>query len=317
MRVARAAGGPAGGETGPAAPPRRLSDRTERLYAASWGAFLRWCAAEQRAALPAEGATILAYLGAATTLGTSGRRVALAAIGHHHRSAGLPWSPHDPLIRAAYGATPPSSPRPAAALTSDDLRRLLAACRDEGRSGRAALPGLRDRALLLLCFAAGLRRSEVVALDRSDLSFTRAGLTVTLRTQDGEGEGARLHVGFGRAAETCPVRVLEAWLRRARIDYGAVFPRMTAAGTMEARLTGQGVWRILRRRAAQAGLDLPEGMRLSTQSLRAGFITEAYGNGAREEALATHLRHKDIRTTRRYRPERPLPSESATRFLDL
>lgn len=315
MRVARAAEGLAGHESGPAAPPRGLSARTERLYAATWGAFLRWCEAEQRAALPAEAVTVLAYLQAATTLGPSGRRLALAAIRHHHRSAGLPWSPHDPLIRAAYRATPPSSPRPAAALTSDDLRRLLAACRDEGRRGRSALPGLRDRALLLLCFAAGLRRSEVVALDRSDLSFARDGLTVTLRDQ--EGEGARLHLGFGRAAETCPVRVLEAWLRRARIDYGAVFPRMTAAGTMEARLTGQGVWRILRRRAAQAGLALPEDARLSPQSLRVGFITEAYRNGASEEALAAHLRHKDVRTTRRYRPDSPHPPESVTRFLDL
>jgi hypothetical protein len=41
----------------------------------------------------------------------------------------------------------------------------------------------------------------------------------------------------------------KAWLRRAWIDYGAVFRRVTAAGTLEDRLSPQGVWKILRRRA--------------------------------------------------------------------
>jgi site-specific recombinase XerD len=49
---------------------------------------------------------------------------------------------------------------------------------------------------------------------------------------------------------------------------------MTAAGTIETRLTGNGVWKILKRRAAQAGLTVPEGERLSPHGMRAGFITE-------------------------------------------
>lgn len=67
----------------------------------------------------------------------------------------------------------------------------------------------------------------------------------------------------------CPVRALEAWLRRARIDYGAVFRRVTAVGTLEDRLSPQGIRRILRRRADLARLTLPAGARLALQGLAA------------------------------------------------
>jgi hypothetical protein len=91
------------------------------------------------------------------------------------------------------------------------------------------LPGLRDRALLLTCFAGGLRRSELVALDREDIRFTSEGLVLRIRQskgdQEGEGEGAEVGIGWGSRPLTCPVRAMEIWLRRSGITYGAVFPR--------------------------------------------------------------------------------------------
>ena len=78
-------------------------------------------------------------------------------------------------------------------------------------------------------FAGGLRRSELVALDREDLRFTADGLVLRIRQSkaDQEGEGAEAVIARGRRPETCPVRALEAWLRRAGIGYGAVFRRLT------------------------------------------------------------------------------------------
>ena len=56
----------------------------------------------------------------------------------------------------------------------------------------------------------------------------------------------------------------------------------------------------LARRLAEAGIK-PSGLeRLSLHGLRAGFITEAYKAGARDEAIMDHTRHKDIRTMRAY-----------------
>ena len=86
------------------------------------------------------------------------------------------------------------------------------------------------------------------------------------------------------------MRAAEQWLERSRIAYGAVFRRVTAAGTLEGRLTPQGAWRILRRRAELVGLAVHESERLSPHGLRAGFITEAYPKGALDEQVMHHAR---------------------------
>jgi integrase len=80
-----------------------------------------------------------------------------------------------------------------------------------------------------------------------------------------------------------------------------VFRHVTKGGALEARLTGNGVWRILRRRAELAGLEIAATERLSPHGMRAGFITEAYLHGALDEQVMAHARQKSIETTRRYR----------------
>ncbi len=258
---------------------------------------------------------------APVTLGRSGLRLILASVAFHHRRAGHLWSPADPVIATVMRGILREQKRPvrpAAALTSTEIRKLLAACGDDP-GGPAGLPGLRDRALLLTCFAGGLRRSELVALDREDVRFTPDGLVLRIRQSKGdqEGEGADVGIARGTRPETCPMRAIEIWLRRAGIEYGPIFPRLTVAGTIEGRLTGNGVWKILRRRAAQAELTVDDGERLSPHGMRAGFITEAYLNGALDEQVMAHARQKDVTTTRRYRKRVKTVAASPTKLLDL
>jgi integrase len=233
---------------------------TQRAYATDWAAFAGWCATVGEMPLPASPAAIAGHLASlAGRLGPSGLRRRLAAIADRHRRAGQPWDPAQPEIRATLNdlvAARAVPVRPAAVLGEAELRPLLAGCGDD-------LAGRRDRALLLLIQATVLRRAALVALDREQLRFTTAGMV--LETAQGVLEIAR-----SPDSARCPVRALEAWLRQARIDYGAVFRRVTAAGTLEDRLSPQGVWRILRRRAGLARLSLPAGTRLSPQGLRAG-----------------------------------------------
>ncbi|MCB8877063.1 tyrosine-type recombinase/integrase [Acidisoma silvae] len=276
---------------------------TRKIYTDDWGTFCAWCAAGSVSHLPAAPETILAYLTARqATLGLSGLRVALAAIRSHHRQAGLPLASADPAISrllsdmAQAGRSPV---RPAAVLTAAAIERLVSSC-DPDPGGRAAFLNLRDRALLLLCFAGGLRRSELVALDREDIDVTREGLTLRVGSSRPDKPVASLHVSRGTDAKTCAVQAMETWLRRARIDYGPVFPRLTAAGTIEARLTGNGVWKILRRRAALVGLEAPAGERLSPHGMRAGFIVKAYATGASDGDVMAHARQRDRGATRRY-----------------
>jgi integrase len=158
-----------------------------------------------------------------------------------------------------------------------------------------------------------------VALDREDVRFTADGLLLRIRRSksDQEGEGADVGIARGSRVGTCPVHAMEVWLRRSGIEYGPVFPRLTAAETMEGRLTGNGVWRILRRRAAQVNLVVNDGERLSPHGMRAGFITEAYLNGALDEQVMAHARQKDVNTTRRYRRRAKVVVASPTKLLDL
>jgi integrase len=295
-----------------------LSAATRKIYADDWQAFRAWCAAQDALTLPAPPTTVAAYLAARRNdLGASGLRVILAAIAFHHRDAGLPWSSTDPAITAVLrdnGEAADRPVRPAVALTQADIERLVASC-DHDAGDRTAFPNLRDRALLLIGFAAGLRRSELVALDREDLDFTTAGLALRLRApgRGAGGDAETIYVSRGTQAGLCAVQAMEFWLRRARIDYGPVFPRLTTAGTIEARLTGNGVWKIFRRRAALAGLDVPEGARLSPQGIRTGFIAESLANGEGPNARG---RAGDVNTARRYRQRLKARAGDAAPVLD-
>jgi integrase len=299
-----------------------LSETTEKIYADDWAAFAAWCAAHGAPSLPAPPAIVAAYMAERSErLGRSGLRLILAAIAHRHRRAGHPWSSADPVIASVMRGILRAQKRPvrpAAALTSDELRRLLAGCGPDA-GGKAGLAGLRDRALLLVCFAGCLRRSELVALDALDLRFSDAGVVLRIRRSKGDQEGAGHDVGIAHGAhpDTCPVRALRLWLQRSGITRGPVFRKVTAHGTIERGLTGNGVWQILRRRAAQVGLTVHPGERLSPHGLRAGCITEAYLNGALDEQVAHHARQRDLNTTRGYRRRAKTVAASPTRLLNL
>ncbi len=70
-------------------------------------------------------------------------------------------------------------------------------------------------------------------------------------------------------------------------------------------------------RAAAAKLTVPGGERLSPHGLRAGFVTEAYQAGARDEQIMAHTRHRDLKTMRGYVRRAKLLTESPVRLLGL
>lgn len=293
-----------------------LAPATEQVYAVLWADFAMWCRDHGAPALPAVPAIVAAYLAErSSTLGRSRLRMVLAAIAYRHRRSGHLWIARDPVITSVMKGIlrrQKKPVRPAAALTSEELRQMLAAFGDE-------LADARDRALLLTGFAGALRRSELVALDRDDIRFISDGMVLRIRSSkaDQEGEGADVGIIRGSGSETCPVRAMETWLRRAAISYGAVFRRIRSGGRLDDRLTGDGVWKILRRRAAAVELKVDDGERLSPHGLRAGCITEAYLNGALDEQAGHHARQKSLNTTRGYRRRAKTIAASPTRLLNL
>ena len=195
-------------------------------------------------------------------------------------------------IRRTHGTAPG---RKIAAATTDVLRDAV--------RGLARAPGpraLRDRAMLLVGFAAALRRSELVALDVRDLRFAPEGLVLTLRRSktDPNGAGAEVAIPFGAGEVTCPVRAVRAWLAAAGIGAGAVFVSVTRAGRPTGiRLSDRDVARAVKAAVAAAGYDARD---YAGHSLRSGFATSAARAGVPEAAIMAQTRHRSVAAMRGY-----------------
>jgi len=108
-----------------------------------------------------------------------------------------------------------------APLLTADIRRIVASSPDSGL-------GYRDIALVLICFAGALCRSEAAQLRVSDLSFDdQFGVVIHLRRSKTDQEGAGRKVGIPSSIhpETCPVRALRIWLSMTKITEGRLSPR--------------------------------------------------------------------------------------------
>jgi len=118
------------------------------------------------------------------------------------------------------------------------------------------LKGLRDRALLLLCFAGALRRSELVALNVEDIEETESGLRITIRRSKTDQEGAGQTIAIVRGSVACPVAAVKAWLQAAGITSGRLFRSVRKGGkTLGGSLSAQAVANIVKAQARAVGLE--------------------------------------------------------------
>jgi integrase len=180
-----------------------------------------------------------------------------------------------------------------------EIRKMIAALPQN-------LQGARDRALLVIGFAGGFRRSELAALDTDDVAETDDGLVLSLRRSktDQEGQGSKVALPFGSQPETCPVRSFRAWKAAAGITEGAVFRGVNNRGQLAGiRLDSGSVARIIKRACRRAGLDPAP---YAGHSLRAGFCTQAYLNGVPELSIMRQSRHQSLDTVRKYIRDRSL-----------
>lgn len=182
-------------------------------------------------------------------------------------------------------------------LTVDEVERLLEA--SGGLPPRDRRPGdrdgtaLRDRALLELLYASGLRVSEALGLDLADLSFETGFVRVI-----GKGDKERM-VPVGDVALDWIGRYL-AWPRPGWLAHAGVSPEesaqplfVTARGTRHGRTAA---WASVKRAAAGAGLD----DRVSPHTLRHSFATHLLEGGADLRVVQELLGHASIATTQLY-----------------
>ncbi len=275
------------------------SPATRRAYGRHWAAFSAWCAASLLPALPAASATVALY---ASSLAGAGRKVAtieqaMAAITAAHGAAGYPSPRDDRNLRATLRGIRRSlrtAQREASPVLAEHLHRFLAALSTSTRQG------LRDRALLLVGFAGAFRRSELVALEMGDVTFTISGLEVRLRSSktDQEGRGRLVALSYSGNPAACPVRALRGWLDAAGVSEGPLLRKVDRYGNVGVRaLSDKSVSDIVKRCCAAVGLDPAA---FSGHSLRAGFVTQAKLKRKDEAAIMRQTGHRSIAMVRKY-----------------
>jgi integrase len=291
------------------------ADNTQRAYSADWRHFASWLRRQGLSETPPDPEAVGLYLasqverrGAELSVATLERR--LSGIAWRYRQLGQPLEIRDRHIATVLAGIRRRHGRPPsqkAAIFADELLAMLATLEMD-------LRGLRDRAILAIGFAGGLRRSEIVGLDCGPrqtedgsgwVEILPEGALLTIRGKTGWRD---VEIGRGSRADTCPVALLETWLRLGRISHGPLFRALARknGGVSGERLTDKHVVRLVKTCALAAGLrgDLTEGERrlaFGGHSLRAGLASSAE---IEEAHVQKHLGHASAEMTRRYQRKR-------------
>ena len=293
------------------------AENTNKAYAADWKHFARWCRLKGAEPLPPSSEMIGLYLAdlAAPTNGSPTLSVSTI----ERRLSGLAWNyaqrgftldrknRHIASVLAGIKRKHARPPVQKEAIQAEDILAMVATLSYD-------LRGLRDRAILLLGYAGGLRRSEIVSLDihKDDtpdsggwIEIMEKGALLTLNAKTGWRE---VEIGRGSKDQTCPVHALEQWLHFAKIDFGPVFVGTSRDGkrALDTRLNDKHVARLIKRTVLDAGIrsELPEKDRLalfSGHSLRAGLASSAEVD---ERYVQKQLGHASAEMTRRYQRRR-------------
>jgi integrase len=293
------------------------SDNTRKAYAKDWAHFTRWCRMRGADPLPSSAELIGLYI--ADLAAPQGKVAALSVSSIERRLSGLAFAyaqrgermdrkdRHIATVLAGIRRKHARPPVQKEAILPEDILAMIATLPHD-------LRGLRDRALLLIGFAGGLRRSEIVALDHGKddtpdsggwIEMLEGGVLITLRGKTGWRE---VEIGRGSSAQTCPVQALSQWLHYAKIDFGPIFVAVSRDGLRASsdRLSDKHVARLIKHTVEEAGLrpELPkaERMRLySGHSLRAGLASSAEVD---ERYVQKQLGHASAEMTRRYQRRR-------------
>jgi site-specific recombinase XerD len=291
-----------------------LSENSKRAYASDWADFEYWCKRTKRKPLPATPDTVALYLTKmADHLKTSSLRRRLTALRKAHELSKFPSPTKDEKVKMVVRGilrTKGEAQKHASPTLLKDIQKMMEAIPDSTK-------GIRDKALLLLGFAGGFRRSELVALDFEDMALTEDGLIIKIKKSktDQTGRGRKIGISFGSNKDTCPITALLNWLEVSKIRESALFRPINQWGQLApTRLTDQSVRLILIESLKLASISVKG---FSGHSLRAGFATVAAINGASEREIQKTTGHMNLEVLRRYIRDGEMFRENASKKLGL
>ncbi len=158
---------------------------------------------------------------------------------------------------------------------------------------------IRDKAIILIGFAGGFRRSEIVNVEYDDVEFVKEGIKIFIKRSktDQSGEGMIKAIPYFENKNYCPVLALKHWIEFLEIKSGKLFD-----------ISDKSVSLIIKKYISLAGLD-PN--KYGGHSLRSGFATSAAESGAEERYIMAMTGHKTTQMVRRYIQEANLFKNNA------
>ena len=275
------------------------AQNTLRAYQADFRDFSSFCAKNGFNSLPTEPKIIalyLTHLSSFSKFSTLKRRI--ASIKVVHRLKGHYIDTKHPIItenimgiKRKLGVKQ-TSKKP---ILINDLKKIINVINEE----KNELKKYQNKALILIGFAGGFRRSELVSIEYEDIDFVAEGVKITVLKSktDQTGIGLTKAIPYFDNKSYCPVISLKKWIEYSNIKNGKVF-----------KVSDKTVALTIKKYASIAGLD---NSKYAGHSLRSGFATSTAEIGADERSIMAMTGHKTTQMVRRYIQEANLFKNNA------
>jgi integrase len=300
---------------------KSTADNTNLAYKKDWEHFASWCRRKGADPLACDPQVIGLYITDLAAPSDSKLSAAppLAVSTIERRLSGLVWNfkqrgqhldrqdRHISTVLAGIRRAHAKPPTQKEALFAEDILKMISILPFD-------LLGMRDKAILLIGYSGGLRRSEIVGLDvgKDDtedsggwIDILDEGAIIWIKGKTGWRD---VEIGRGSTNSTCPIHALEQWIHYSKIAHGPIFRAVTRnhSSVKSERLNDKHVSRLIKNCIIDAGIrkDLPEAERLnlfSGHSLRAGLASSAEVD---ERYVQKQLGHSSAEMTRRYQRRR-------------
>ena len=281
------------------------AQNTLRAYQADFKDFSSFCVKNGFNSLPTEPKIIalyLTHLSSFSKFSTLKRRIASIKIVHrlkgHYIDTKHPIITENIMgIKRKLGVKQ-TSKKP---ILINDLKQIINVIDEE----KNELKKYQNKALILIGFAGGFRRSELVSIEYEDVDFVPEGvkITVTKSKTDQTGIGLTKAIPYFENKTYCPVISLKKWIEYSDIKYGKIF-----------KVSDKTVALTIKKYASIAGLD---NSKYAGHSLRSGFATSTAEIGADERSIMTMTGHKTTQMVRRYIQEANLFKNNALNKLKI
>jgi len=273
---------------------------TLRAYKSDYKDFASFCIKNNFSYLPTEPKILslyLTHLSQTSKFSTLKRRV--ASISVVHRMKGYYIDTKNPLIienLLGIKRIKGSKQKAKKPILINDLKAIIDVINKEKIK---KIRKTRDKALILVGFAGGFRRSELVAIEHEDIEFVREGVKIFVKRSktDQSGEGMVKAIPSFDKTTYCPVVHLQEWLFMTATKQGKVF-----------LISDKSVALIIKKNAQLAGLDASK---CAGHCLRSGFATATAESGAEERHIMNMTGHKTTQMVRRYIKEANLFKNNA------